>query len=194
MPGSGEPGRDGDDRADQHAGFPGLSIEHAGAGACDSRGDRREESQSADGFLSCANHGGRSLREAAEVFAARRPRAGWQRARTHGARHRRDQLRVSLQVARRTEIRRLGGLRVSSAERDRGWIDVALSITGSQAVDVQGIRLAPVNRPQVARSITMALAFTWLAEDFATAAQLTTSDMAEAAAAGFRSVVNNRPD
>jgi uncharacterized protein (TIGR01244 family) len=40
----------------------------------------------------------------------------------------------------------------------------------------------------------MALAFTWLAEDFATAAQLTTSDMAEAAAAGFRSVVNNRPD
>ena len=40
----------------------------------------------------------------------------------------------------------------------------------------------------------MALAYTWLAEDFATAAQLTTTDIAEAAAAGFRSVVNNRPD
>ena len=35
----------------------------------------------------------------------------------------------------------------------------------------------------------MALAYTWLTPDFATAPQLTTDDMA-----GFRSVVNNRPD
>ena len=40
----------------------------------------------------------------------------------------------------------------------------------------------------------MALAFTWLASDFATAPQLTADDLATAAAAGFRSVVNNRPD
>jgi len=40
----------------------------------------------------------------------------------------------------------------------------------------------------------MALSFTWLAADFATAPQLTVENMAEAAAAGFRSVVNNRPD
>jgi uncharacterized protein (TIGR01244 family) len=40
----------------------------------------------------------------------------------------------------------------------------------------------------------MALAFTWLTPDFATAGQLTTDEMAQAAAAGFRSVVNNRPD
>ena len=40
----------------------------------------------------------------------------------------------------------------------------------------------------------MALAFTWLAPDFATAAQLTPDDVAQAAAAGFRSIVNNRPD
>jgi uncharacterized protein (TIGR01244 family) len=40
----------------------------------------------------------------------------------------------------------------------------------------------------------MALAFTWLSSDFATAPQLTTDDVAAAAAAGFRSVVNNRPD
>ena len=40
----------------------------------------------------------------------------------------------------------------------------------------------------------MALAFTWLTSDFATAPQLTADDLAQAAAAGFRSVVNNRPD
>jgi uncharacterized protein (TIGR01244 family) len=40
----------------------------------------------------------------------------------------------------------------------------------------------------------MALAFTWLASDFATAPQLSPEDLAQAAAAGFRSVVNNRPD
>jgi uncharacterized protein (TIGR01244 family) len=40
----------------------------------------------------------------------------------------------------------------------------------------------------------MALAFTWLAPDFATSAQMTPDDVAEAAAAGFRSIVNNRPD
>jgi uncharacterized protein (TIGR01244 family) len=40
----------------------------------------------------------------------------------------------------------------------------------------------------------MALAFTWLAPDFATAGQIAPEDIAEAAAAGFRSVVNNRPD
>jgi uncharacterized protein (TIGR01244 family) len=40
----------------------------------------------------------------------------------------------------------------------------------------------------------MALAFTWLTSDFATTGQLATSDVAQAAAAGFRSVVNNRPD
>ena len=40
----------------------------------------------------------------------------------------------------------------------------------------------------------MTLAFTWLASDFATAPQLTPDDVAQAAAAGFRSVVNNRPD
>jgi uncharacterized protein (TIGR01244 family) len=42
--------------------------------------------------------------------------------------------------------------------------------------------------------MAMALAFTWLSSDFATAPQLTTDDVAAAAAAGFRSVVNNRPD
>jgi len=40
----------------------------------------------------------------------------------------------------------------------------------------------------------MALSFTWLAGDFATAGQLSIDDVAEAAAAGFRSIVNNRPD
>ena len=40
----------------------------------------------------------------------------------------------------------------------------------------------------------MALAFTWLAEDFAAAGQLNVDDVAEAAQAGFRSIVNNRPD
>ena len=40
----------------------------------------------------------------------------------------------------------------------------------------------------------MALAFTWLASDFATAPQLSPEDVAQAAAAGFRSIVNNRPD
>lgn len=40
----------------------------------------------------------------------------------------------------------------------------------------------------------MALAFKWLASDFATAPQLSPEDLAQAAAAGFRSVVNNRPD
>jgi uncharacterized protein (TIGR01244 family) len=40
----------------------------------------------------------------------------------------------------------------------------------------------------------MALQFTWLASDFATAPQLSPEDVAQAAAAGFRSIVNNRPD
>ncbi len=40
----------------------------------------------------------------------------------------------------------------------------------------------------------MALAYRWLTSDFATAGQLTADDMAQAAAAGFRSVINNRPD
>lgn len=40
----------------------------------------------------------------------------------------------------------------------------------------------------------MALAFTWLAPDFASAPQLSADDVAQAAAAGFRSIVNNRPD
>jgi len=40
----------------------------------------------------------------------------------------------------------------------------------------------------------MALTFTWLSADFATAPQLAAEDMAQAAAAGFRSVLNNRPD
>ena len=40
----------------------------------------------------------------------------------------------------------------------------------------------------------MALAFAWLSPDFATAPQLAPDDIAQAAAAGFRSVVNNRPD
>jgi uncharacterized protein (TIGR01244 family) len=40
----------------------------------------------------------------------------------------------------------------------------------------------------------MPLAYTWLTAEFATAGQLATSDLAEAAAAGFRSVLNNRPD
>jgi uncharacterized protein (TIGR01244 family) len=40
----------------------------------------------------------------------------------------------------------------------------------------------------------MALTFTWLTADFATAPQLAADDMAQASVAGFRSVVNNRPD
>lgn len=40
----------------------------------------------------------------------------------------------------------------------------------------------------------MALAFTWITPEFATSGQLTPDDVAQAAAAGFRSIVNNRPD
>lgn len=40
----------------------------------------------------------------------------------------------------------------------------------------------------------MTLAYSWLTSDFATAGQLSTDDVAQAAAAGFRSIVNNRPD
>ena len=40
----------------------------------------------------------------------------------------------------------------------------------------------------------MALDYRWLSADFATAGQLAPDDMARAAAAGFRSIVNNRPD
>ena len=40
----------------------------------------------------------------------------------------------------------------------------------------------------------MALAFMWLGPDFATAGQLAVDDVAQAATAGFRSIVNNRPD
>jgi uncharacterized protein (TIGR01244 family) len=40
----------------------------------------------------------------------------------------------------------------------------------------------------------MALAYSWLTPDFATAPQLNADDMAQAAVAGFRSVINNRPD
>jgi uncharacterized protein (TIGR01244 family) len=40
----------------------------------------------------------------------------------------------------------------------------------------------------------MAFSYTWLAPDFATSAQMTPDDVAQAAAAGFRSIVNNRPD
>jgi uncharacterized protein (TIGR01244 family) len=40
----------------------------------------------------------------------------------------------------------------------------------------------------------MALTFTWLTPEFATAGQLSADDIAQAAAAGFRSVINNRPD
>ena len=40
----------------------------------------------------------------------------------------------------------------------------------------------------------MALAFIWLTPDFATAGQLSAEDVEQAAAAGFRSIVNNRPD
>ena len=40
----------------------------------------------------------------------------------------------------------------------------------------------------------MPLQFTWLTPDFATSPQIAPADVAAAAAAGFRSVVNNRPD
>ena len=40
----------------------------------------------------------------------------------------------------------------------------------------------------------MAFTYTWLAPDFATSAQMTPDDIAHAVAAGFRSIVNNRPD
>ena len=40
----------------------------------------------------------------------------------------------------------------------------------------------------------MALAFTWLTPDFATSAQLTADDIAQAVAAGFLSGINNRPE
>ena len=40
----------------------------------------------------------------------------------------------------------------------------------------------------------MTLAYSWLSSDFATAGQLGPDDVAQAAAAGFRSIVNNRPD
>lgn len=40
----------------------------------------------------------------------------------------------------------------------------------------------------------MSLAFKWLTHDFAVAGQLGPAEIAQAAAAGFRSVINNRPD
>ncbi len=40
----------------------------------------------------------------------------------------------------------------------------------------------------------MAFAYRWLTSDFATAGQMAADDLAQAAAAGFRSVINNRPD
>ena len=40
----------------------------------------------------------------------------------------------------------------------------------------------------------MALSFTWLMPEVATAGQLAPADIAQAAQSGFRSVVNNRPD
>ena len=40
----------------------------------------------------------------------------------------------------------------------------------------------------------MALRYAWLSPEFATAGQLTEDDMEQAAATGFRSVINNRPD
>jgi len=40
----------------------------------------------------------------------------------------------------------------------------------------------------------MTLAFSWLTPEFATAGQIGTDEVAQAAAAGFRSIVNNRPD
>ena len=40
----------------------------------------------------------------------------------------------------------------------------------------------------------MSLAFKWLTHDFAVAGQIGPADVAQAAAAGFRSVINNRPD
>lgn len=40
----------------------------------------------------------------------------------------------------------------------------------------------------------MTLQYKWLGEDFATAAQIAAADVEAAAAAGFRSIVNNRPD
>ena len=40
----------------------------------------------------------------------------------------------------------------------------------------------------------MALAYNWLTPEFATAPQIAVDDVAQAKAAGFRSVINNRPD
>lgn len=40
----------------------------------------------------------------------------------------------------------------------------------------------------------MAFAYSWLTSNFATAGQLTADNMADAVAAGFRSIINNRPD
>ena len=40
----------------------------------------------------------------------------------------------------------------------------------------------------------VSLAFKWLTHDFAVAGQMDPADVAQAAAAGFRSVINNRPD
>ena len=40
----------------------------------------------------------------------------------------------------------------------------------------------------------MTLQYRWLDTDFATAAQIAPEDVAAIAAAGFRSIVNNRPD
>ena len=40
----------------------------------------------------------------------------------------------------------------------------------------------------------MALAYSWLTPEFATAAQIGAEDIVQAKDAGFRSVINNRPD
>ncbi|HEX8738637.1 MAG TPA: TIGR01244 family sulfur transferase [Casimicrobiaceae bacterium] len=40
----------------------------------------------------------------------------------------------------------------------------------------------------------MTLQYKWLESDFATAAQIAAEDVAAIAAAGFRTIVNNRPD
>jgi len=40
----------------------------------------------------------------------------------------------------------------------------------------------------------MPILFRWLSKEFATSAQVSPADMAEVAAQGFRTVINNRPD
>ena len=71
------------DRGHQHARHAGLLSQHAGAIVRRDAGSGRAQPENADGLLPHADHGGRYRREAAQVRAALRARAGGGRPERH---------------------------------------------------------------------------------------------------------------